>query len=162
MQDSGLDKLPSFPVDEFFIIRGTTIPIWWSDCTQLIVIDRNWILVSSKFLQWCHRVVESSQQWAADIFKLTPVGAETNLSDPFMDLNLFLDSGVDPCSEWMPHVQNRSSSKLLKTELTISRCTKCISSWFYINRSKVAAIVSHVWKVYSTQLTSSLIRLDWG
>ena len=45
--------------------------------------------------------MESSQQRAADIFKLTPVGAETNLSDPFMDLNLFLDSGVDPCSDRM-------------------------------------------------------------
>lgn len=116
MQDSGLDKLPSFPVDEFFIISGTTIPIWWSDCTQLIVIDWNWILVSSKFLQWCHRVVESSQQWAADIFKLTPVGAETNLSDPFMDLNLFLDSGVDPCSDRM----NASCAEQIKLKTSQS------------------------------------------
>lgn len=62
MQDSGL---PSFPVDEFCIIGGTTIPNWWSDCTQLIVIDRNWILVSSCFFKVSSVMSQSSGEQPA-------------------------------------------------------------------------------------------------
>ena len=102
-----------------------------------------------------------SSQWAA--FNLTTVGAETNLSDPFMDLNLFLDSGVDPCSD-RKNASCAEQIKLKTSEKLIDNLTlhKAHLQFGFVSDIdlKWLLIVSHVSKVCSTQLTSSPIRLD--